>query len=194
MKAFNLAALVILFSVVFNQGVLGANFCPAALEEIVLGSISFTGDIVTSGTIADSAFLYRLTDDVYNAAILFNGVIVFNENNLLNVPGALAFNGNVHLDPTTVDLDYTITIQTASVSVVYKGDVYKGPVTLSGTLTNNVNLLLTGSAQVTNTHGQVANEQITLVGTITPPLIPISQIPKCPNVGLNWLSNILGRK
>jgi hypothetical protein len=84
MKAFNSAALVTLFSVVFNQGVLGANFCPAALEEIVLGSISFTGDIVTSGSIANSAFLYRLTDDVYTASILFDGVIVFNENNPLS--------------------------------------------------------------------------------------------------------------
>jgi hypothetical protein len=58
-----------------------AQVCPAALAELVTGTISFSGNVSTSGTLIAPAFFYRFGTDVYTAAITLAGSIVFNTNN-----------------------------------------------------------------------------------------------------------------
>ena len=58
-----------------------AQVCPAALAELITGTISFAGDITTSGTLTAPAFFYRFGTDVHTAAITLTGTIVFTTNN-----------------------------------------------------------------------------------------------------------------
>lgn len=97
---------------------------------------------------------------------------------ILELLGALAFNGTINLNGHSPN--FAVNIASGSVSLVYNLDVYQGSVVLSGTLSNNVNLVLSGTAQAQNSNGQVINENVNLVATVTPPLIDQSLWPTCP--------------